>query len=183
MARLILVLGGARSGKSTFAQQLALKLGGRQVLYVATAQAGDEEMRQRIERHRQERPPGWRTLEAPRDVGQAILEHLGETSVILVDCLTMLISNLLTDVGDPFATEVEAQVMSKIQDLANCAERVPGALIVVSNEVGLGLVPPYPLGRAYRNLLGRANQYLAHQADEVYLLVAGIPMAIKGENS
>jgi adenosylcobinamide kinase/adenosylcobinamide-phosphate guanylyltransferase len=179
MARLILVLGGARSGKSTFAQQLALKLGGRQVLYVATAQAGDEEMRQRIKRHRQERPPGWRTLEAPGDVGQAILEHLGDASVILVDCLTVLVSNLLADVPDPFATEVEAQVMSQVQDLANCTERVPDALIVVSNEVGLGLVPPYPLGRAYRDLLGRANQYLAHKAEEVYLLVAGIPMPVK----
>ena len=176
---MILVLGGARSGKSTFAQQFALKLGGRQVLFVATAQAGDEEMRQRIERHRQERPPGWRTLEAPRDIGQAILEHHGDASVILVDCLTMLISNLLTDMQDPFATEVEGQVMSQIQDLVNCTERVPEALIVVSNEVGLGLVPPYPLGRAYRDLLGRVNQYLAHKADEVYLLVAGIPMPVK----
>ena len=92
---------------------------------------------------------------------------------------TRLISNLLTDVQDPFATEVEAQVISQVQDLVNCTERMPGTLIVVSNEVGLGLVPSYPLGRAYRDLLGRANQYLAHKADEVYLLVAGISMPVK----
>ena len=180
MGQLILVLGGARSGKSCFAQQLARKLGGEQVLFVATAGAGDEEMQRRIEEHRQGRPAGWRTLEAQRDVGQSILEHVGEAKVVLVDCLTLLISNLLVDIQDPFALEVEAKVMIEAQALAVCAEQLTGDLIVISNEVGQGLVPPYPLGRAYRDLLGQVNQMLAHKADEVYLLVAGIPLAIKG---
>jgi adenosylcobinamide kinase/adenosylcobinamide-phosphate guanylyltransferase len=91
-----------------------------------------------------------------------------------------LISNLLVDIQDPFALEVEAKVMIEAQALAVCAEQLTGHLIVISNEVGLGLVPPHPLGRAYRDLLGQVNQMLAHKADEVYLLVAGIPLAIKG---
>jgi len=178
--RLILVLGGARSGKSTFAQWMAQELGGERVLFVATAGAGDEEMRQRIEQHRRERPEGWRTLEAQRDVGRAILEQTGKAEAILVDCVTMLVSNLLMDAEDPFAEDVEARVMDEVQALVTCVERLSGHLIVISNEVGLGLVPPYPLGRAYRDLLGKANQVLACKADEVYLLVAGVPVLIKG---
>ena len=178
--RLILVLGGARSGKSSFAQQLAHELGGEQVLFVATAGAGDEEMRRRIEKHQRERPAGWLTLEAQRDVGQAILDHAAEPRVILVDCLTLLVSNLLVDADDPFAADVEAQVMAEVEGLEACVEQHSGYLIVVSNEVGLGLVPPYPLGRAYRDLLGRANHVLARVADDVYMMVAGIPVLIKG---
>jgi adenosylcobinamide kinase/adenosylcobinamide-phosphate guanylyltransferase len=183
MGRLILVLGGARSGKSTFAQRRAGELGGEQVLFVATAGAGDEEMRQRIEKHRRERPAGWQTLEAPQDVGRAIAAAqggAGAAKVVLVDCLTLLVANRLGSAEDPFAPEVEAGVADEVQQLAACAERLAGDLIVVSNEVGMGLVPPYPLGRAYRDLLGQANQALAQKADEVYLLVAGIPLAIKG---
>ncbi len=192
MGRLILVLGGARSGKSIFAQRRAGELGGEQVLFVATASAGDEEMRQRIEKHRRERPAGWQTLEAPQDVGHAIAAHGGAAKVVLVDCLTLLVANqlVLVNVGDnagdqegredPFAPEVEAAVTAEVQELAACASRMSGDLIVVSNEVGMGLVPPYPMGRAYRDLLGQANQALAQKADEVYLLVAGIPLAIKG---
>ncbi len=180
MGRLILVLGGARSGKSTFAQRRAAELGGEQVLFVATAGAGDEEMRQRIEKHRRERPAGWPTLEAPQDVGRAIAAHGGAAKVVLVDCLTLLVSNRLGNAEDPFAPDLEVAVAAEVQELAACAGRVAGDLIVVSNEVGLGLVPPYPLGRAYRDLLGLANQALAQKADEVYLLVAGIPLTIKG---
>ena len=179
MGRLILVLGGARSGKSTFAQQLAQELGGESVLFVATAEPGDQEMRRRIEKHRRERPSGWRTLEVPRDVGSAIRKHAGDARVVLVDCLTVLVSNLLTDASDPFAPEVEAQVVAEAEGLIICATGLSGHLIVVSNEVGLGLVPPNPLGRAYRDLLGRANQLLARSAAEVHFLVAGIPMKIK----
>jgi adenosylcobinamide kinase/adenosylcobinamide-phosphate guanylyltransferase len=179
MGRLILVLGGARSGKSTFAQRLVQELGGDQVLFVATAEAGDDEMQRRIEKHRQERPARWRTLEAQRNVGRAILDCAGEAQGILVDCLTVLVSNLLMNVEDPFAADVEAKVMAEAQELVACAGQLAGHLVVVSNEVGLGLVPPYPLGRAYRDLLGRANRVLADKADEVYLLVAGIPLPIK----
>jgi alpha-ribazole phosphatase len=178
--QLILILGGARSGKSAFAQQLARELGGDQVLFMATAEAGDEEMQQRIEKHRHERPAGWRTLEVQRDVGQAILDHDDGSRVILVDCLSLLVANLLLDVPDPFSAGLEAQVVAEVEGLVSCAKRLDGHLIVVSNEVGLGLVPPYPVGRAYRDLLGRANQVLARNADQVYMLLAGIPVPIKG---
>jgi adenosylcobinamide kinase/adenosylcobinamide-phosphate guanylyltransferase len=181
MGELMLVLGGARSGKSAFAQRLAQELGEEKVLYVATAQAGDEEMQQRIERHRQERPSAWRTLEVQRHVGRAILDHVSDSTAIVVDCLAVLVSNLLMDMEDATTAEAEAKVMAEVQGLAECTARLPGRLIVVSNEVGLGLVPPFLLGRAYRDLLGRANQTLAEKADKVYLLVAGIPVLIKGE--
>jgi adenosylcobinamide kinase/adenosylcobinamide-phosphate guanylyltransferase len=179
VGELILVLGGARSGKSTFAQQLAQELGGERVLFVATAEAGDDEMQERIEKHRQERPPSWQTVEAPRDAGPSIMARLGQAQVILLDCLTLLVSNLLTAASDPFAPEVEKQVVAQVGSLIDCVEQLDATMIIVSNEVGLGLVPPYPLGRAYRDLLGKANQILAQRAKQVYLMVAGIPMSLK----
>ncbi len=185
---LILVLGGARSGKSDFAQRMVENMrfdsGSNQpsILFVATAEPGDEEMEQRIERHRQARSDDWRTLEAPRNVGKAILNVAAEHNVeaVLVDCMTLLTSNLLMGAEDVFAEETEAAIMSEVEDLIACAKQLPAPLVVVSNEVGWGLVPSYPLGRAYRDLLGRANQALADAADEVILLVAGIPQIIKG---
>jgi adenosylcobinamide kinase/adenosylcobinamide-phosphate guanylyltransferase len=181
MGRLILILGGARSGKSTFAQNLATELGGERVLYVATAEAKDDEMRQRIAQHRRERPAGWHTLEALRNVGRAIGEHPAQVDAILVDCLTLLISNRLLEFEEAFAPQVEAAVMAEVEELIACARSASGAVILVSNEVGMGLVPPYPLGRAYRDLLGKANQVLAREAGQVHLLVAGLPLTIKKE--
>jgi adenosylcobinamide kinase/adenosylcobinamide-phosphate guanylyltransferase len=179
VGQLILVLGGARSGKSAFAQGLAQQMGGRDVLFVATAEVGDEEMRARVERHRRERPAGWHTLEVQRHVGQAILEHRDGFEVVLVDCLTVLIANRVLEFEDAFAPEVEAAMREEVEALVACARDVVGAVIVVSNEVGMGLVPPYPLGRAYRDLLGKANQVLAAEADGVYWLVAGLALDIK----
>ena len=191
MGNLILILGGARSGKSTYAEQRAYELGGDRVLYVATAEAKDEEMRQRVVKHRASRPASWRTLEAPENVGQAIRQAAGERPVILVDCLTVLVSNrLLAASGpeedpfdapsaDPFDEAIEADVLAEVEALAACAREIDANLIVVSNEAGMGVVPPYELGRAYRDLLGRANQVLARHADEVHFLIAGIPMRVK----
>lgn len=179
-AELILVLGGARSGKSAFAQKLARDLGGERVLFVATAEAGDEEMRRRIEQHRRGRPAEWRTLEVRRDVGAAIRQHIGESRVVLLDCLSLLVSNLLLEARDIFADELETQIVTEVESLISCVRETGTHLIVVSNEVGCGLVPEYPLGRAYRDLLGRANQAVARSADRVYVLTAGIPVAIKG---
>ena len=180
MGELILVLGGARSGKSTFAQNLAQQMGEQNVVFVATAEARDEEMRLRIEKHRQKRPAGWRTLEARRHVGQEVKEADSSEKVVLVDCMTVLVSNRLIEYEDAFVPEVEATVMEEVDALISCAKKVSGAVIVVSNEVGMGLVPPYPLGRAYRDLLGKSNQVLAAEADHVYLLVGGLPLDIKG---
>jgi adenosylcobinamide kinase/adenosylcobinamide-phosphate guanylyltransferase len=178
----VLVLGGARSGKSRFAQDLALERGGEQVLFVATAEAGDDEMAVRIDRHRRERPAGWRTLEAPRDMAEALPEQIEDAQVVLLDCLTVLISNLVLEAEeDPFAPDVEGRIIGEIEAIADVAARFPGTFVVVSNEAGMGVVPPYPLGRAFRDLQGRANQILARYADAVYLLVAGVPLRLKGD--
>lgn len=183
-----LILGGARSGKSTYAQQLAER-GGLRVVYVATAQAGDEEMVRRIAAHRAARPAAWQTLEAPLRLGDSIgaflhaksKEHpAGEGLLVLVDCLTLLASNAILALPDPPAPEdAEAALDAEIDNLLSAYRNSQAEWIIVSNEVGLGLVPPYPLGRAYRDALGRANQRLAVIADRVVFMIAGIPVHIK----
>jgi adenosylcobinamide kinase/adenosylcobinamide-phosphate guanylyltransferase len=179
---LILVLGGARAGKSAFAQRLAQAMG-RRVLCVVTAQPGDEEMRQRIQRHRQRRPPAWRVVEEPLAVAQALAPFLDATDVALIDCLTVWVSNLLLAAlpgglvqGFRQAEVAEKAVSEAVEDLLVRYREGPASFIVVSNEVGMGLVPEYPLGRLYRDCLGRANQQVAAQADRVYYLVAGLAL-------
>ena len=191
MGRLTLILGGARSGKSTFAEQRARELGGESVLYVATSEMKDDEMQQRVAKHRAERLTAWGTLEAPRNVAQALRQDGSEAKVILLDCMTFLVANHLMDAAapkdnpfddpsaDPFDPQIEADVVTEVETLVTYVQQSEVDLIVVSNEVGLGVVPPYELGRAYRDILGRANQILARHADEVQLLVAGIPMKVK----
>jgi len=191
MGKLTLILGGARSGKSTFAEQRAKELGGESVLYIATSETKDEEMQQRVEKHRSERPSAWETLEAPRNVAQALLRERSAAKVVLLDCVTFLVANHLLDAAgpqgdpfddpsaDPFDAKIEADVVTEVEALVAYVHESDVEMLVVSNEVGLGVVPPYELGRAYRDILGRANQILARNADEVQLLVAGIPMRIK----
>jgi adenosylcobinamide kinase/adenosylcobinamide-phosphate guanylyltransferase len=184
--RLILVLGGARSGKSSYAQDLAGRLAGERggdVLYVATAQAGDEEMAARIAAHRLSRPANWETLEAPRRAGAAILSRASSARVVLVDCLTLLASNAVLRLAEPVSVEAaEEVVVEEAEGLLAAYRSGTADWIIVSNEVGLGLVPPYPLGRSYRDALGRANQRLAAEAGEVVFMVAGLPMWVKGSN-
>ena len=191
MGKLTLILGGARSGKSTFAEMRAKELGGDSVLYVATSETKDEEMVERVEKHRADRPFAWGTVEAPRNVAQAIRAAGSEAKVILLDCMTFLVANHLMDAAapqddpfdnpsaDPFDAAIEADVVAEVEALVAYVQETDVELLVVSNEVGLGVVPPYELGRAYRDILGRANQILARHADEVQLLVAGIPMKVK----
>jgi len=180
-AKIILILGGARSGKSAHALQLARRHSGA-VLYTATAEAGDEEMAARIARHRAERPAHWHMLEAPRRVGQALRAWQGgPLAAVVVDCITLLASNVLLSLPEEAGEEQAAALLdAEVDELLAAARERGGEWILVSNEVGLGLVPPYPLGRLYRDLLGRANQRLARAADEVLLMVAGIPMQVKG---
>lgn len=180
MKRFILILGGARSGKSAYAQQLAAERG-LSVLYVATAEAGDEEMATRIAAHRAERPGHWQTLEAPRSVGGAIRSVTTIADVILIDCLTLLANNVIAPLPEP-VTEAAAvaALNAEVEDLLAAYEARSAQWIVISNEVGLGLVPAYPLGRAYRDALGRANQRLAQLADEVLFMAAGLPLRLKG---
>jgi adenosylcobinamide kinase/adenosylcobinamide-phosphate guanylyltransferase len=191
MGRLTLILGGARSGKSTFAEERAKELGGDSVLYVATSESKDEEMQQRVTKHRAGRPSAWGTLEAPRNVAQALREQRSAARVVLMDCMTFLVANYLMEAvapkddpfgdlrADPFDPQIEADVVTEVETLVAYMQESEVELLVVSNEVGLGVVPPYELGRAYRDILGRANQILAQHADEVQLLVAGIPMKVK----
>ena len=179
MSRLILITGGARSGKSDFAEQLAHSLGRDDVLFVATAEALDEDMARRIAAHRQSRPPAWCTLETPRHVGTAI-QNAAAARVVIVDCLTLLVSNVLfAEEGSPDPNAAETAVSAEVCDLIAAARAVRGDLIVVTNEVGLGIVPDNRLARTYRDLLGRANSTLAREADQVYLMVAGLPLEIK----
>lgn len=181
-----LILGGARSGKSRFAQKIAGERGTR-VLFVATAEPLDTDMSARIENHKRERPPSWRTVEAAADVAAAIRLEIGDAEVVLVDCLTLLVSNILLgedrmsggEGGDPSA-HLEAKAIAEATSLADLANESTAAFVIVSNEVGLGLVPENRLGRLYRDVLGRVNQIVAETADEVYFMVSGIPLKVKG---
>ncbi len=171
------ILGGARSGKSRFAQELAAKLGKR-VLFVATGEPLDEEMSARIEVHKRSRPHTWKTLEAPTNVAKTMKGKIGDAEVVIVDCLTLLVSNLM-GTEDIDAETLEKKVTAELEDLVAFMRTTKAHFIIVSNEVGLGLVSPYPAGRVYRDALGLANQMLAKHADEVYFMVASIPIELK----
>ena len=180
MGRLTLILGGARSGKSSYAEAQAAVTGGA-VLYVATAQAWDDEMRTRIAAHRAQRPASWRTVEAPQQTGAAITAALTpDVTCVVVDCITLLANNVVIALPEgASADDATAALMPEIDVLlAACAES-DADWFVVSNEVGLGIVPAYPLGRVYRDALGRANQRLAAAAHRVLFMVAGLPMTVK----
>ena len=179
--KITLILGGARSGKSDYAEKLAAAMGQR-ILYIATAEAKDEEMAARIEAHRLARPAGWQTLEAPHDVGTALDALDTRPDVILLDCLTLLVSNIVLTMETEPQTAIEAAVQREIEAIIASRNQLNAPMIVVSNEVGLGLVPSYPIGRVYRDVLGRANQNLAALADRVLFMVAGLPMKVKDQN-
>ena len=183
--KFVFILGGARSGKSRLAQNIAAKLG-KKVIFVATGEPLDEEMASRIEKHKRMRPRDWRTLEIDSNIGQRLKEQIGNVEVVLLDCLTLLISNvILNEVKNlekiNFA-EAEKRVMAEMKDLIECIDRYEGNFIIVSNEVGLGLVPESKLGRIYRDLLGKANQLLAQHANEVYFMASGIPVKLKSQS-
>ncbi|HEX5158724.1 MAG TPA: bifunctional adenosylcobinamide kinase/adenosylcobinamide-phosphate guanylyltransferase [Ktedonobacterales bacterium] len=185
--RLIMLLGGARSGKSAYGETLAKQLAGEApVLYIATASASDDEMRQRIARHQANRPPHWLTVEEPRNPASAL--HASAAPMALLDCVTLLVANLLLanmeDHDDPDETTLtsefaEESVDRAIGDLLDAWRAHSSTLIVISNEVGMGIVPPYPLGRVYRDCLGRVNARLAAEADTVLLMIAGLPIELK----
>lgn len=179
--RLIFLLGGARSGKSRYAEQWALEHG-RRVLFVATAEALDDDMQERIARHRRERPPEWSTLEAPSQTGVQLQQALaaGGYDTVLIDCLTVLAANVLLALPEAATQEeVNRAVLAEVDALLAAYLASDATWLVISNEVGMGVVPPSRLGRLYRDALGRANQRVAAQADEVLLLVAGLPWRLK----
>lgn len=180
MGKLILILGGARSGKSSFAEQWAKK-SGKSVTYIATAQPGDSEMTARIEQHRADRPDHWITLEIPLNISAALQPNPIKSQLILLDCITILVSNLMLQFGkeaDTIDIERSQVVEDEINQLIQAIHTSDSTWLVVSNEVGAGVVPPYPLGRLYRDLLGQANQRLSDSAEEIYYLIAGIALPL-----
>jgi adenosylcobinamide kinase/adenosylcobinamide-phosphate guanylyltransferase len=172
---LILVTGGSRSGKSSFALELAEKYDAPRT-YLATAQAFDDEMKERIAAHRRSRPAGWGLVEEPLQVPRALASTLRSARTVVLDCVTLWMSNLL--LADERFGERAAE--ERAQELVASARSAPGpAVIVVTNEVGSGVVPETVLGRRFRDCAGRANEVIARSADEVYLMVSGIPLRIK----
>ena len=188
MSEIILCTGGARSGKSTLAEKLAKEAGGDRVLYVATAAVCDEEMAERVKKHRAQRPAAWSTWEGFRDFAQLRKEPMYEQSrAVLIDCLGFMLNNIMFHtVSDWDVCEaaemrtVEERMLSELSCLMSMTREDGKTLIAVTNEVGMGLVPAERSSRYYRDILGRANQTVAGAADRVYFLLSGIPLEVKG---
>jgi adenosylcobinamide kinase / adenosylcobinamide-phosphate guanylyltransferase len=191
-AQIVLILGGARSGKSAFAERLALR-SGKRVAYIATGTAGDEDMHERIKRHRAVRPAHWYTVEEPLDLVHALRQASVHGDVILLDCMTLWLANWLCMRGDEqgwgqdpalHVSEMNGYIDSVLAEVEGMLHVAVGldrrkTVVIVSNEVGLGVVPAYASGRLYRDALGRINQRLASVATRVYLMVAGLGVDIK----
>ena len=181
---IILVTGGARSGKSAFAEGLAAQ-GGKKVAYIATSQIFDEEMKFRVKLHRQRRPADWQTYEAPFGAQRAIEEAAVQHDVILFDCITLYLSNILCQLEEKELADQNAVYhlsCQKIGELVTAAQKAAAGgttTIFVTNEVGAGIVPENKLSRIYRDASGLANQQIAREAAEVYVVIAGIPVNIK----
>lgn len=182
---MILVTGGDRSGKSDFAEKLAKQH--QTVLYIATAKAFDEEMEKRIQKHKSRRPHHWHTWEGYTHLPETILKKQREYDCILLDCVTLLLTNLLflysqTEDSEKMDFEnLEKKLLSEVTSLAKVCQKASCQVIVVTGEIGLGIVPADKLSRHFRDIMGKANQILAQNAQEVYFLVSGIPMKIKEE--
>ncbi|HBV86161.1 MAG TPA: bifunctional adenosylcobinamide kinase/adenosylcobinamide-phosphate guanylyltransferase [Desulfosporosinus sp.] len=199
MSQFTLITGGARSGKSTFAERLAAHAK-RPVIYIATAQIWDGEMAIRVKKHQEQRPSSWRLIEEPLNIHDTLTQLKDEEGVILLDCVTLWLTNLLlagearyaeqSNPADPAASSdrqlssymynyVEPEILAKVKEIAQLAQEIKPKVIFVTNEVGQGIVPENLLARAYRDLAGRSNQILARQADSVYMVVAGYPIDLK----
>ena len=173
MSRVILVTGGARSGKSRLAERLASSFGAP-LGYLATGEPRDAEMDERILRHRQRRGPEWTTMEEPLHLTETLTAHDGLFQATLIDCVTLWLTNLLLTWDDP------SRVMATVREFTRIAPKLATPLVLVTNEVGMGIVPENRLARTFRDLAGEANELLAATADEVHLVVSGIPLKLKG---
>ncbi|WP_010234143.1 bifunctional adenosylcobinamide kinase/adenosylcobinamide-phosphate guanylyltransferase [Clostridium arbusti] len=180
MSRIILVTGGARSGKSSFAESIFDGI--KEVTYIATSKIYDEEMRQRIELHRKSRPNEWTTYEDTYDIYKAV----GDIRSYIVDCITVMTSNIMFDITKDYKVipfekqeEVENKVLSEIEALMDKVKAINGELVMVTNEVGYSIVPDNHISRVYRDIIGRINQRVAKLCTEVYFVTCGIPRRIK----
>lgn len=186
MGKSILITGGARSGKSSFAEKIMREQTGA-VLYLATAKVFDAEMELRVEKHRQSRPANWDTIESYQGLGSIIANQGNSYQGILIDCITIMVTNLLFDLpeiqAEDFSREsmekAEAVIMEEAVALMDSISSSDALVVMVTNELGSGIVPEYPLARVFRDIAGRVNQYLAAEADEVYLAVCGLPLRLK----
>ncbi len=185
MSKLILVTGGARSGKSAFAEAKAKEFG-HNVLYVATSKPIDDEMKQRIAKHRAQRPSEWETLEEYQNLDTAMSNVIQGKDAVLLDCITIMITNLMLDGSYDWdnltrndVDEIESSIQHQIKRLISFTKMSELPFIIVTNEIGLGIVPASALSRDFRDIAGRINQLIARAADEVYFCVSGIPMRIK----
>ena len=168
MSKVIMVTGGSRSGKSVIAEQKAKEYGKRSVLYLATAIPIDDDMKERIRMHQERRDPEWGTYEGYRDLGEVVKNT--EKNTILLDCVTVMITNILFEEEERDFDKISASEVEKLEDKT---------LIIVSNEVGMSIVPSYRLGRIFSDISGKANQVLASLSDEVYVAISGLPLRLK----
>lgn len=177
MKKIIFITGGARSGKSKLALKLAKKFG-KNVVFLATALPKDKEMAKRIKVHRKNRPEDWKTVVEDKNLLKVIKEEIKESfcRLLIIDCLTLFISNLL------LSDEGEEEILKQIKEIMKLLQKAKYTTIIVSNEVGSGIVPPNKLARKFRDVAGLANQVVAKEADEVYLVVSGMAMRLKGKN-
>ncbi len=176
MSRIILVIGGCRSGKSGFALNAAEKIAADGRIFIATSLQLDQEMKERVLLHQTERGTDWTTIEAPIQLPEAVIKYCASGCVLLVDCITMWLSNLILD------QEIAPNIGGYIEDIKASLKRAACPVILVTNEVGTGIVPKNRLAREYRDLVGSVNQQLAELADQVVMVVAGIPVWIKSES-
>ncbi|OGH98834.1 MAG: bifunctional adenosylcobinamide kinase/adenosylcobinamide-phosphate guanylyltransferase [Candidatus Melainabacteria bacterium GWF2_32_7] len=174
MGKITFVLGGTRSGKSSYTVKIVEKLSER-VAYVATCVPYDDEMHERVRLHKQERPSTWITIEEPVNLVPKLKEIDSQVDVIILDCLTLFVTNLLMD-----SNLEEEAIKARIHEAMSALQEVKYDSFIVSNEVGLGIVPDTPLGRKFRDVAGRANQIVGEYADEMFFVVSGVPMRIKG---
>lgn len=174
MKEIVFVIGGCRSGKSSYAMQTAEKVPAEQKIFIATCVPQDDEMKRRVARHQKERSQNWVTVEAPLDLPEAILQNSRRGDVILVDCLTLWVSNLLIETGD------EKKIEDTIPQLIEALQKATCPIVLVSNEVGTGIVPENQLARQFRDITGWVNQAVARCANKVVWMVAGIPVTVKG---
>jgi adenosylcobinamide kinase / adenosylcobinamide-phosphate guanylyltransferase len=185
VGKIIYITGGAKSGKSKFAEKMVEEIG-EKINYIATLTCFDDEMKEKVKIHKDRRNEKYKTIEAHKNF-DIIFENIDEKETILLDCLTNMVSNLIFEENIDFdknlkinKEKLDIKIKKEVENLIKVLKKHKGISVIVSNELGMGIVPVYPLGRYFRDIAGEINQYVAEKSDEMYLTVSGIPMKIKG---